>query len=574
MESLYENVKEADVGNKDAMAATKQIASTYEAEVLNLGILDKLAMTQVTKTPAGSAKPGDFVVVFKSTDNLQEGVKGSIGCFMVSELYTPNASVGGDGVLLPLVPTGCMETGVRGPMSEVAKDVIGQTLVFENVDFVLKVKDDSMVHSALKKLAQQQGIKNGEKGTLIADEATQQAHKVEIKKHGVMNLDGVLYTSSEKAGLMSNMLAAVFVGRVMSSKKKMDILVLDGKLRPEKIREVLSLLGSASNETATGKVDAAFPKGRMLNAVVKTEAIENLDKFIQGEWADFHRDTRERHLLCLQSFTTHRILGEIQMGQSTLHIRQLISAALLGVLTTLEGLTCLNFTQCEVAKIANRLLWSDEFNDLEDLYLFSLFDQALYRWMSSVSTMRKEDIMGLTAPMDEDKPGQLWMRYLEHTVAEAVKNASPRPHYGFREANIYQNYLEAGRMLAVEATNKKAAGKGAKHVANEMNEGDQEQDSSDGEKDKTQKKRARRGCDDEPTICIKHLAGLFGLKDTRDRLYACSYGGSKCIFHHHECKKDAGTKSELLSIVENSRIANLTLRGALIEALKTATDLD
>ena len=59
-----------------------------------------------------------------------------------------------------------------------------------------------------------------------------------------------------------------------------------------------------------------------------------------------------------------------------------------------------------------------------DLFLFNVFDQALYRWMSSVSTMTKEDIVGLTAPMEEDAPGQLWMRYLEHTVADAVTNAS------------------------------------------------------------------------------------------------------------------------------------------------------
>lgn len=215
---------------------------------------------------------------------------------------------------------------------------------------------------------------------------------------------------------------------------------------------------------------------------------------------------------------------------------------------------------------------SDGFNHLEDFYRYSVFDQALYRWMSSVSTMRKEDIVGLTEPMDGDAPGQFWMKYLEHTVAEAVKNASQRPHYGFREANIYQNYLEAGRLLAI-AANEKAARKRAKHAADEINEDDKDQGSSDGEKDNTQKKRAR-GRDDEPTICIKHLAGLFGLKDTRDRLYACTYGGDQCIFRHHECRKDAGTKSELLSIVENSRIANLTLRGALIEAIKTATDLD
>ena len=76
MESLYESVKEADEGTKGAMAATKLIVSTYDEAVGRLEILDKLAMTQVTKTPAGSTKPGDFVVIFSGTTyNLQEGVK-------------------------------------------------------------------------------------------------------------------------------------------------------------------------------------------------------------------------------------------------------------------------------------------------------------------------------------------------------------------------------------------------------------------------------------------------------------------------------------------------------------------
>ena len=86
-------------------------------------------------------------------------------------------------------------------------------------------------------------------------------------------------------------------------------------------------------------------------------------------------------------------------------------------------------------------------------------------------------------------------------------------------------------------------------------------------------KRAKWGS--EQTICLQHLAGLLGIKDQRDRLYACTYGGGQCRFRHPECMKDAGTRSELLSIMENSRIANKTLQVALVGAIKIlATDSD
>ena len=147
MDSLYAGVTEADAETTSAMTVTKQIASTFDVAVGTLPILDKLAMNQLMKTPAGSSKPGDFVVVFGgNADNLQDAAKGNIGCYMITDLFSPPGGtnpVGGGGVLLPLKPTAYLEDGIRGVISPAAEDAARKTLVFENIEHVLKVKDDS-----------------------------------------------------------------------------------------------------------------------------------------------------------------------------------------------------------------------------------------------------------------------------------------------------------------------------------------------------------------------------------------------------------------------------------------------
>ena len=115
-----------------------------------------------------------------------------------------------------------------------------------------------------------------------------------------------------------------------------------------------------------------------------------------------------------------------------------------GWLATMEALTCIGFTECEVGKIANKLGWSEEFSEMEDLYVLSVIDRAIYQFLVAVSTMRKEHIVGLPATVEGGSRGQQWVGYLEYTFAESLRLASKRPHYGFKESAVMENYVNAG----------------------------------------------------------------------------------------------------------------------------------
>lgn len=551
MDSLFQSVVEADAEANGAMAATELLALTFTNDVKTLPILNRLGMGPVTPIRAGAAKKGDMIIVFNGNSaTLGDAVQSRIDFYTVSDLHQTTPA-DNNGVVLPLVPAVTM-VGICGAASSFEKEARGRTLVFSDVKTVLKVDKQAALTKAIQQMAEDviEGVesagkpKDGESKT-----------PVEMKVHGVTNLDGNMHTSSEKAGLMGKMLESVVVYRIFPE-SAIAQLITDGKLMPGKIDEVKMLMGLSANEQVSGRTAEAYPQGSKLNAIAGTQALDLLDDLIRGKYADFLVDLKDRHKLCLQSFTTVDFFPELKLGQPSLANRQNLAAALNGFSLCMEGLTGLDFTgqgEGSLGELIKKLAWSQDYARIEDLYLGYLLERSFGQWWKALATMKKEHVVGLEEEKEGEKRGQAWVRYLWGLLYQNLASASERPHIGFNESKVYHNLIEA---------------RSRKRIA----ERESEEDETERKGKYSGEKRGARGGYEQP-VCITHLAGLFGLKDTRDRTHMCTYGGDKCRFHHHESKKEAGTKSEITSLVRRSNVTDQPLLKSLIAAIEADSDL-
>lgn len=194
---------------------------------------------------------------------------------------------------------------------------------------------------------------------------------------------------------------------------------------------------------------------------------------------------------------------------------------------------------------------------LEDMYVLCVADRAVLQWMTAVSTMRKSEVVGLTAPREDDIRGQWWVRYIEHCFADAFKTASVRPHYAFRESSMYSNYLEAGKKYRLKRAPPPPAPtpKVGDPKTNKLRE-----------KTSTVAADAKTPTIDEgaPTkkvlYCIPHLAKELGVKGEN----GCQRG-DKC-YYSHQFDRAAKTDTEWIELVNSSKVRSEPLKRKLAQA--------
>jgi hypothetical protein len=366
-------------------------------------------------------------------------------------------------------------------------------------------------------------------------------------------------------------------------------------------------MAMTDGQGGTGSLGIIFSDIAIWNLIRDNDVFENTTMMhaLEGTWRNWSLPLEGgRSGLSLQSFTRLDLAAIVEDVPSR-EGREAIGSAVIGALTFYEGLTGLPLLSSPIGTMAKELGWKDQskWGQYEGLYMLLKFENIFRNWTVAASTMETSMVKGYVPPTGEQTVGSAWLAVLIHLYEESFQEIQIRDaHFLCKLGEAYKNLAAVGRKKPSkgrgggrgrEEERVKAEKKRVYSSDNDDEDNDEDEDDDEATEEEEPKgvetatgkrikkeqqirnsrEKKARGGDYEQAVCMSHLAGLFELERAGGGIHACSYGVGKCRFRHHDSRKNAGTKPELLSMVKHSHVKDQTLRSALMEAIEAATDL-
>lgn len=463
-----------------------------------------------------------------------------------------------------------MTGGILGKLTAASAEEFSSVVVYDGQEHMLSVRAgplrDELV-ALSKSLSKDLG---GVKGSAMTKKVDEVEGKASSNNYFVDDLDGEKFLDNSKLDIKDKMRKTTFIRRLISQ-NGCDALLVDNKLDSSRLAALKGYSMSSGQNIVVNGIASAFPKAKVWSTVRNAPIFSKkvlIEQLLEGKYRNFDLESSEASAgsISLQEFTSFNLHSTVASNQqSTREGREALASALSGFIAIIEGVTGQDLSTSYIGIVSRQLAYDVErFGKMHDLYIRHVLENALFAWITSVATNKKEMEKLYLDPdpanTEETKQKQ-WLKVLDAMVESGLTNAEPRPHYDHLSSDARRHLLEEGNTPVqheVGMIQKRAAPEEG-HAAGGIEEEDETL---------PEEKRAKL----LPKLCMAHLAELFGVVDESDSVVQCPYGAG-CKFRHVKCKEQAGTKLELLHIASNTYFRNEKRRDALVKAISEATGL-
>ena len=572
MDTLVEANAEQNAGMLTSSRVAKESDLDFMNSLAGLPVNMRFKMRGFQSKTFEDFPVQDIVVVFSQAEEdtpLLQIVQSPISFLMVSSFH--QLIVGETSFELPLKLVATMTGGILGKLTAASASEFGSVVVYDGQEQMLSVRAGPLREELVaisKLLGKNVDVTVGSAMKKKADEVE---GKASSNTYYVDDLDGVKFLDNNKLEIKDKMRKTTFIRRLISQ-SGCDVLLVDNRLDGSRLAALKGFSMSSGQNIVVNGIADAFPRVKVWSTVRHSPILSEkglIEQLLEGKYRNFDLEPSDASAgsITLQTFTSFNLHSTVASNQqSTREGREALASALSGFIAVIEGVTGQDLSTSYIGIVSRQLAYDvQRFGKMHDLYIRHVLENALFAWVTSVATNKKEMEKLYVDPdpanAEETKQGQ-WVKVLDSMVKIAFDSAETRPHYDHISSVARRHLLEDGTtsVQQKDAVGKvwKRAAPGEKHAVVDTEEEDETP---------PEEKRPKL-----PKLCMAHLAGLFEVVDDSGSVVQCPYG-AECKFRHVTGKEKAGTKVELLRIVSTTYFRNESKRDALVKAISEATGL-